>query len=80
MEKFYKMLVQGYINKFDRMDLISENIIKIRKEIRQFFAELEKWNFIMKNFGNIITTEFDKNNFLIYDDIMETVNYIFLYN
>jgi hypothetical protein len=75
IEKLYKRLIQGKINQINQLDLITENISKIRISIKEYFKELEKWTLIMKNFGEIIKSEFDKNNFVVYDEIMEIVNY-----
>lgn len=61
------------INNVNQLDLITENIIKIRKEIREFFTELERWSRIMMNLGKIIQTDFDRNNFVSYDEIMDIV-------
>jgi hypothetical protein len=58
--------------------MIGENIGKIRKEIRDFFLELEKWTKIMNNFGMVIRTDFDRTNFVVYDEIMEIVRILFL--
>jgi len=73
IEKLYKRLIQGKINQINQLDLITENISKIRISIKEYFKELEKWILIMKIFGEIIKSEFDKNNFVVYDEIMEIV-------
>jgi hypothetical protein len=73
IEKLYKRLIQGKINQINQLDLITENISKIRISIKEYFKELAKWILIMKNFGEIIKSEFDKNNFVVYDEIMEIV-------
>jgi hypothetical protein len=74
IEKFYKKVIQGIINQINQLDLFTENIQKIRISIKEFFIELEKWTLIIKNFGDIIRSEFDKNNLVVYDEIMEVVN------
>ena len=73
IEKLYKRLIQGKINQINQLDLITENISKIRISIKEYFKELAKWILIMKYFGEIIKSEFDKNNFVVYDEIMEIV-------
>lgn len=78
IEKFFKKVIQGFINPINLLDMITENILKVRKEIKDFFIELEKWTNIMKNFNRVIETEYDKNNLVIYDDIMDTVYTIFI--
>jgi hypothetical protein len=77
IDKFYKKLIQGKINQINQLDLITENISKIRTSIKEYFTELEKYISIMKNLGEIIKSEYDKNNFVVYDEIMEIVK-IFL--
>ena len=79
IEKLYKSVIQGIINQINQLDLFTENIQKIRISIKEFFLELEKWTLIIKNFGEIIKSEFDKNNFVVYDEIMEIVNLFYLY-
>ena len=74
IEKFYKKVIQGIINQINPLDLFTENIQKIRISVKEFFIELEKWTLIIKNFGDIIRSEFDKNNLVVYDEIMEVVN------
>jgi len=71
--KFFKIIIQGNINPINQLDMINENISKIRKEIRDFFSELESWTKILKNLGEIIKVEYDTNSFVIYDEIMEIV-------
>jgi hypothetical protein len=78
IDKLYKKLIQGKINQINQLDLITENINKIRISIKEFFTELEKTTLILKNFGEIIKSEFDKNNFVIYDDLMEIVKLFFI--
>jgi hypothetical protein len=73
IENFFKKIIQGSINKVNQLDMITENINKIRKEIREFFSELENWSKIMSNLGAIIKTDYDRNNFVEYDEIMEIV-------
>jgi len=77
IEKLYKKLIQGKINQLNQLDLITENISNIRTSIKEYFTELEKYTKIMKNLGEIIKSEYDKNNFVVYDEIMEIVK-IFL--
>lgn len=77
IEKFFKKIIQVTINQIYPLDMISENICKVRKEIKDFFNELENFQKMMKNFGQIIQSEYDKNNFIIYDEIMEIVNFYF---
>ncbi len=71
--KFFKNIIQGNINTYNQIDMISENITKIRKEIKDFFSELELWTKILNNLGQVIKTEYDKNSFVVYDEIMEIV-------
>ena len=78
IEKLYKRLIQGKINQINQLDLIPENLNKIRIQIKDFFQELEKVTLVMKNLGEIIKSEFDKNNFIVYDEIMEIVKLFFI--
>jgi hypothetical protein len=73
IEKFLKKIIGTSINKINPIDLIQENISKIRKDIKEFMSELEWWTRILENLGKLISTHFDRNNFVSYDEIMETV-------
>lgn len=76
IEKLYKQIVLQSINAVPANDLNNENIRKIRNEIKDFFIELNQQSQIMKNLGDVISVYFDKNTFLTFDDIMETVSFI----
>lgn len=78
IEKFLNKLIKENINIINPIDMISENVLKIRKDLKEFFSLLEKWTAIMKNLGRIIQTEHDRNNFVIYDEIMEIVIFYYL--
>lgn len=74
IEKLYKKIVLQNINSINTNEQLSnETIRKIRNEIKDFFFQLNKQSLLMKNLGNIISWEFDKNNLICFDDIMETV-------
>ncbi len=73
IECFYKKIVLATINNTSAADFTNEAIRKIRTEIKEFFAELQKQSLIMKNFGYVISSYFDKNSLISFDDIMETV-------
>jgi len=74
IEKLYKKIVLQNINTINPNEQLSnESIRKIRNEIKDFFSELSKKSLLMKNLGNLVSWEFDKNNLICFDDIMETV-------
>jgi hypothetical protein len=73
IERLFKKIIQGYINTINQIDLTTETILKIRKELKEFFSELTKWAAILKNLGVIIQADYDRNHLVIYDEIMETV-------
>ena len=73
IEKFFKKLIQNNINPINSIDLITDNIVKIRKDLKEFFSELEKWTIVIKNLGDNLHTVYDRNNLVVYDDIMGTV-------
>lgn len=81
IERFFKRTIQDFINKINPLDLISENIVKIRKEIKTVFYVMEESSQYMKNLGVLLTSSFDKTNLVAYDEIMETVClYLILYS
>jgi len=78
IEKFFKKIIQGSINTVNSLDLINENITKIRKEVKEFFILLTESTLMMNNLGLLIQSDFDRNNFVVYDEIMEIVKFYFL--
>ena len=54
--------------------MIYENIVKIRKEINEFFALLEDFNSVYNNLGKLLKTTYDKTNFVLYESIMKLVS------
>jgi hypothetical protein len=73
IEKFFKKQIQNTINPINTIDLISDNIVKIRRDLKEFFLDLKKWTIVIKNLGDVLHTVYDRNNLVVYDDIMETV-------
>lgn len=80
IEIFFKKIIQGQINTVNQLDMIHDNLIMLRKEVRDFFEDLINWTEIMRNLGDILIIEFDKQNFISYDDIMETEGLKGIYN
>jgi hypothetical protein len=74
IEKLLKKIIQGLINTINHLDMTSETILRIRKDLKDFFTELSKWTWILKNLGAMIKSDYDKNHLIVYDEIMETVN------
>lgn len=76
IERFFKRIVQGQINTINQLDWISENVQKTRIELKRFFAELSEWSEVMLNLGELLRRDFDKNNLMPFDEIMNLVRYI----
>jgi hypothetical protein len=73
VNNFLKKITIGYINKINHIDLTTETIIKVRREVKDFFTDLEKWIIVLRNLGQVIRSEYDRNHLVVYDEIMETV-------
>ena len=50
-----------------------ESIIEAREEFKNSLNEIGKMNNCMQNFCLILRSEFDKNNFVLFDQIIENV-------
>jgi hypothetical protein len=74
IDKLMKGIIVGSINNIGHLDLTTDTIQKIRKDLNEFFKDLSKWTGVLKNLGSVIQSEFDKNSLVIYDEIMETVS------
>ena len=74
IEKFLNTIIKEVINTINPLDLIYENIVKIRKELNEFFALLEDFNSIYNNLGKLLKTTYDKTNFVLYESIMKLVS------
>ena len=77
IEKFLNTIIKEVINTINPLDLIYENILKIRKEINEFFSLLEDFNSIYNNLGKLLKTTYDKTNFVLYESIMKLVSFDF---
>ncbi len=53
-----------------------ESVIEAREEFKNSLDEIGKMKECMQNFCKILCTEFDKNNLVLYDQILENVNNI----
>jgi hypothetical protein len=74
IDKLFKKLIQGLINTINQIDLTTETILRIRKELKEFFNDLAKWTSVLKNLGEIIKSEYDKHHLVVYEEIMEAVS------
>ena len=74
IEKFLNTIIKEVINTINPLDLIYENIVKIRKELNEFFALLEDFNSVYNNLGKLLKTTYDKTNFVLYESIMKLVS------
>jgi hypothetical protein len=75
IEKFLNTIIKEVINTINPLDLIYENILKIRKELNEFFSLLEDFNSIYNNLGKLLKTTYDKTNFVLYESIMKLVSF-----
>ena len=68
---YYKKIVNSMIN--DTAIFDAESINRIRREQRDFFIELAKWVKVIESLSKLLKSEFDNENLILYDDIMEAV-------
>lgn len=70
-------IIRGMINLISPNEMTLEMVMKIRKEISFFFSDLERRTEITQNLGDLLMQHYDKNNFVVYDEIMEIVRILF---
>ena len=81
-----ELMIENFLNKIIRqnINIIPLNemnyiiIVKIRKELNNFFDMLDNYNDIFENLGKLLKNSYDKKNFVLYENIMEVVSIIIL--
>ena len=71
VEIFLNKIIRNFINKINTLDLFYENIIKIRKELTNFFNNLQNHKEILNNLNEILKNNFNKENLIIYENNMK---------
>ena len=71
VEIFLNKIIRNFINKINTLDLFYENIIKIRKELTNFFNNLQNYKEILNNLNEILKNNFNKENLIIYENNMK---------
>jgi hypothetical protein len=77
IENFLNKIIRQNINLIPLNEMNYQNIIKIRKELNNFFDTLDNYSDIFENLGKLLKHSYDKKNFVLYENIMEVVSIIF---
>ena len=78
IENFLNKIIRQNINLIPINEMNYQNIIKIRKELNNFFDILDNYSDIFENLGKLLKNSYDKKNFVLYENIMEVVSVIFI--
>ena len=78
IENFLNKIIRQNINLIPLNEMNYQNIIKIRKELNNFFDTLDNYSDIFENLGKLLKHSYDKKNFVLYENIMEVVSIIFI--
>ena len=78
VENFLNEIIRQNINPINLNDMNYNNIFKIRKALNNFFDTLDNYSDIFDNLGKLLKNSYDKKDFVLYEDIMEVVRYIFI--
>lgn len=78
VETFLNKIIRGTINTISPLNMIYENILKIRKELIDFFLSLETYSSTFGNLEYLLKSSYDKKKLVLYEEIMETVRIFFL--
>jgi hypothetical protein len=78
VENFLNEIIRQNINPINLNDMNYNNIVKIRKALNNFFDTLDNYSDIFDNLGKLLKNSYDKKNFVLYENIMEVVRYIFI--
>ena len=78
IENFLNKIIRQNINLIPINEMNYQNIIKIRKELNNFFDILDNYSDIFENLGKLLKNSYDKKNFVLYENIMEVVSIIFI--
>ncbi len=70
-ETFFKNIISTLINSVNPIDLVGDNIISIRKELKLFFASLSKWTSIIKNLGDQLNKSLSRKDLVLYEELLE---------
>lgn len=74
IENFLNKIIRQNINLIPLNEMNYSNIIKIRKELNNFFDTLDNYSDIFENLGKLLKNSYDKKNFVLYENIMEVVS------
>ena len=74
IENFLNKIIRQNINLIPLNEMNYNNIIKIRKELNNFFDTLDNYSDIFENLGKLLKNSYDKKNFVLYENIMEVVS------
>ena len=78
IENFLNKIIRQNINIIPLNEINYNNIVKIRKELNNFFDILDNYSDIFDNLGKLLKNSYDKKNFVLYENIMEIVSIIFI--
>ena len=78
IENFLNKIIRQNINIIPLNEMNYTNIVKIRKELNNFFDILDNYSDIFENLGKLLKNSYDKKNFVLYENIMEVVSIIIL--
>ena len=78
IENFLNKIIRQNINIIPLNEMNYINIVKIRKELNNFFDMLDNYNDIFENLGKLLKNSYDKKNFVLYENIMEVVSIIII--
>ena len=78
IENFLNKIIRQNINIIPLNEMNYTNIVKIRKELNNFFDILDNYSDIFENLGKLLKNSYDKKNFVLYENIMEVVSIIFI--
>ena len=71
IETFFKQIISNKINNIKNIDLVGENVFVIRKDMKEFFANLSKWTDIINNLGTTLNNSLSKKDLVLYEELME---------
>ena len=74
IENFLNKIIKQNINTIPLNEMNYNNIVKIRKELNNFFDTLDNYSDIFENLGKLLKNSYDKKNFVLYENIMEVVS------
>lgn len=72
IERLFKQIISNNINAIDNIDLVGENVFNIRKDLKEFFANLCKWTDILDNLGTTLNNSLSKRDLVLYEELMES--------